>query len=597
MKKITIYIIFSIILFNPVYGQKYKDIFLILNDKNYEQGEPMLRSFLLGSKNEDHPNGNFQMAMLLETKIENLNIIDDSTKIIRYCDSIELFYNKAKTFITEKELKKRDEFYKNYYRRDLRTGEFTIKKSDIDGDIEKKIVYYDEVKSGAKFLAVKLPALEKSMRLSKELYAGLTEGFSSKSGFALSLNKELLEALDNLKEQNNTSVSLVSTIQNKIASLPDLGFNSDEEILPVTNIETDGKELKNVFEGKFKLWDYASFSDEIRKLYESEVITYRELLINENEKFKQMLKVLTQSIIPPESPNLSEQLLNKTADIDAENIAISILKYKSELIKYKLVDLNVIEDATHIYRLLDKYDTLNKIVTNASMHFNKFSELNTPIERKKYNAFLTSDLGRATLIDQYVEDQKIWVENRVYFIGKKTAELTEAIRWGINGDDSVAVFTEEEGQLASRITTYIDSDTTNYFVIGGFDIQEAPYKAFVSRLDDGMRILWKYDIQTKQEISDSLRNDNIIFKMIPGRNEFITLYFTEDGKEYRFFAIDKKSGDVKWKTKVIPKKPIFDVKYNDLTKETVIYLDNPEDLEEGKDVAYLVIDKFGKVRK
>ena len=105
MKKILIYVIFLLILFNPAYGQKYKDIFPILNEKNYQEGEPMLRKFMADSKNDDLPNVNLQMALLLETIAEILNIISDSTKLIRYCDSINRFYTNAKLYISEKELK------------------------------------------------------------------------------------------------------------------------------------------------------------------------------------------------------------------------------------------------------------------------------------------------------------------------------------------------------------------------------------------------------------------------------------------------------------------------------------------------------------
>lgn len=597
MKKILIYVIFLLILFNPAYSQKYKDIFPVLNEKNYQEGEPLLRKFMAEPKNSDHPNGNLQMALLLETKAEKLNIISDSTKLIRYCDSINRFYTNAKLYITEKELKKRDEYYKKYYRRDLRTGEFSIKKSDIDGDMEKRMAYYKNVKTGAKYLAYRLPKLEESMTQSRDLYVELTDGFKEKAGVALSLTKESIAGITKLGEQNDATKTLISDIQNRVALLPEVGFNSDEEVLNVDDLSTDGQELKNVYEGEFRLWDYSAFSKEILALHDERVLPYREALDKENAKFEKMLKSLSQSIIPPESPTVDKDLLALTTQLDSENIAISILKFKADLVKYRLVDLNEVEDLTLVYKLQEKYDSLNKIVATAAEHVKDFAALNTPLERKKYSTFLTATLGRATLIDQYIEDQQNWIDNRIYFIGQRSEELSEAIRWGTNGADSVAVFTETEGQLANRITTYIEQDTVNYYVLGGFDVSETPFGAFFTRIDDGMSIMWKYDIETKQEVVDSLNNEDIVFQVVQGNKDFITAYFTEDLVEFHFFAFDKKSGDVKWKSKVKPEKPIFDVKYNELTKETVIYLDDPETVEEGQDIAYLVIDKFGKVRK
>ncbi|MGB3466148.1 MAG: hypothetical protein WBA74_12800, partial [Cyclobacteriaceae bacterium] len=159
MKKIFIWCLFLLMLSHSVFGQKYKDIFPLLEAKNYQEGEPQLRAFLSNSKNLEHPNANYQMAIMLESKISELDVVEDSTRMIRYSDSIRTYYTHAKTYITDKELKKRDEYYQAYYRRDLRTGEFTIKKSLIDADIEKKLKYYTSVKEGVKFLAANLPRL------------------------------------------------------------------------------------------------------------------------------------------------------------------------------------------------------------------------------------------------------------------------------------------------------------------------------------------------------------------------------------------------------------------------------------------------------
>ncbi|MGB3468770.1 MAG: hypothetical protein WBA74_26030, partial [Cyclobacteriaceae bacterium] len=424
----------------------------------------------------------------------------------------------------------------------------------------------------------------------------LTAGFESFEGFALSLSDESLESLLALKKQNLQTQDLVSTIQDKIASLPELGFNSDEETEDIKQLSKDGLELKSPYEGSFVIWDYADFVDKTIRIYENEIIDYRKMLVDENNKFEKMLKTIQNALIPAESPNVSEELLKKTEKVDPENIAMSILKYKSALVKYRLIDLNLAEDQTHIYNMLDKYDTLNKVVGQAAIHFEDFSEMNTPLEKKKYTGFLKKALGRVSLLNQYIKDQEVWVKNRKYFIGTRTAELKETVRWGVSPSDSVAVFTEPEGQLANRRTNYVVSDTVNFFVSAGFETEKTPYAAFIGRVDPGMNLLWKYDMPTAMAVADSL-DSREYFQMVPGKPDLVTIYFSEDQSTYHFRAFDKRSGDVKWKAKIVSKKPFFDIQYNDLTRETVIFLDDPENPESGKDVEYIVIDKFGKVRK
>jgi len=57
-----------------------------------------------------------------------------------------LFYDKAFKGITEKELRKNDEYYEAYLRRDLRTGKFVIKLSDVQLDIDNKVHFLKEKK-------------------------------------------------------------------------------------------------------------------------------------------------------------------------------------------------------------------------------------------------------------------------------------------------------------------------------------------------------------------------------------------------------------------------------------------------------------------
>jgi len=583
---------------NPLYCQKYKykDIFPELDKKNYASGESKLRSFLAETKNKEHPNANFQMAMMLEAKIKPLHVVNDSTKYIRYCDSIRTFYANAKKFITEKEIKKRDEYYQAYHRRDLRTGDFTIKKSDIDGDIEKKLKYYTDVKIGAKFLAVKLPYLNSAMGMNKDLYTKLTKGFDQMTSFALSVDESIRTELQKLSDQNLKTKEIVSGIQDKVASLPEIGFNSNEVLTEIKQIDKDGLELKDVYEGSFKIWDYASFTTDILTLADGEISEYKAELLTESQKFDKMLKQIAKAEVPAESPQVSESLLNKAAEIDPENLVLSILKFKSEEVKYRLIDAKELEDQTHIFDQLERYDSLNNVVKEAQKHFEDLASLNTELERKKYDEFIKVVFNRQTQLEQYISDKKVWVNNRAYFIGKQTEEFLEASRWGTNPSDSVALFLEEEKQLSGKITTYLESDTLHYHTVAGFEISETPFKVFVGRVDPGMNLIWKYNLTSKLQVVDSIAT-NAIFKEVPGWKDYLTVFYTEDQSEYQFMAFDKQSGDIEWKAKIKPKKPIFDVKYNDLTKETVLYLDDPEILEQGGEVAYLVIDKSGKVRK
>ena len=138
-------------------------------------------------------------------------------------------------------------------------------------------------------------------------------------------------------------------------------------------------------------------------------------------------------------------------------------------------------------------------------------------------------------------------------------------------------------------------------MVAGLEFDEEPYKAFIGRVAPNMSLLWKYTLDTEIRSIDSIWTKPLdslnYFKQVPGDRALTTCYFTADQQVYQFLAFDKESGTVRWQAKVKTEQPVFDVRYNELTKETVVYLEDPEILEQGGEIDYVVIDKSGKVRK
>ena len=140
MTKITlVQFLFLSFIVSTSFGQKvkYKDIFGLLNTKRYEEAEPFLKRYL--KETNDNPNAFLYMGIIYQEKSAKDDVLKQTTRAIGNMDSAIFFYEKAYKSINEKELKRNDEFYQAYNRRDLRTGEFGVKLSDIQFDLEKKM--------------------------------------------------------------------------------------------------------------------------------------------------------------------------------------------------------------------------------------------------------------------------------------------------------------------------------------------------------------------------------------------------------------------------------------------------------------------------
>lgn len=117
---------------------KYKDIYPYLKAKNYKLGIPKLKSYLADIENQSEGNPNYQMGIWLHEKFTNLDEAN-AAMLTQVGDSAIAYLSRAKNLIDDKEVKKQKDYYQEFVRRDLRSGKFTIKVSDIHLDIENRI--------------------------------------------------------------------------------------------------------------------------------------------------------------------------------------------------------------------------------------------------------------------------------------------------------------------------------------------------------------------------------------------------------------------------------------------------------------------------
>ena len=132
-------VVFALLGMTNVYGQKvkYKDIWALLNTRQFDAAEPLLRRYL--KDNDDNPNAHLYMGMIYQEKVAKEDVLKDTRRAMFLADSAVYYYDRAYKSITEKELKRNDEYYQAYNRRDLRTGEFGVKLSDVQFDLEKRM--------------------------------------------------------------------------------------------------------------------------------------------------------------------------------------------------------------------------------------------------------------------------------------------------------------------------------------------------------------------------------------------------------------------------------------------------------------------------
>ncbi len=103
---------------------KYKHIYPMLVQKDYEQALPYLEKFL--ELIPRHPNAVLHMGILAQDYQND-------------CEKALDFYDTALNLIDNKEVKKNEKYYSEWNRRNLRTGKYGVNLDDLHKDLEKRI--------------------------------------------------------------------------------------------------------------------------------------------------------------------------------------------------------------------------------------------------------------------------------------------------------------------------------------------------------------------------------------------------------------------------------------------------------------------------
>ena len=194
-------------------------------------------------------------------------------------DSAIQFYDKAYRTITEKEVKRNDEYYQAYNRRDLRTGEFGVKLSDIQFDLEKRMEALreriDRVKMVKHFFALSDTLYKKS----HAFYASIQESYHDERELYLRADSALLDKLQVLAVRFDSCVRAFNQYKGSVSMLGKIGYNQNLEKVAISVFNQDGLSPADFYQDKVEVWDFQSWANKVKDAVENEIFPIREHLI------------------------------------------------------------------------------------------------------------------------------------------------------------------------------------------------------------------------------------------------------------------------------------------------------------------------------
>ncbi|HEY5690668.1 MAG TPA: hypothetical protein VIS49_04345 [Cyclobacteriaceae bacterium] len=473
-------ILFLCALLTPLYGQKvkYKDLFVLLNAKQYEQAEPFLRIYL--ADNEDNPNAYLFMGIILQEKAGKTDVLKQTDLLISQLDSAVFFYDKANKQLDEKEVKRNDEYYQAYNRRDLRTGKFGVKLSDVQFDLEKKMEALKERKSLVKELKVHYDNAESLYSKANFLYKDIQLRFGNLKTLYFRSDQTNIEDLKRIASVYDSSLKSFSSYKSISNKLGNTGYNQLLALKEIKELDKDGDSSADFTKDDLELWNYKAFSEatitkienEIEPIwdnlnaYDVKINKLREKLTTDSVSVKEDLRMMADRMI-------SAQLKMYDPDpfpLDIFEMKIAELEYLSEVIANSQFKDSV-NYKLHADQIKSELKELNKLDSVTE----KLMKRNFDNEAKDYMHFITNAYGNPIVLKSLIRTM-LEFANREQARKQNTLKgLTNSMRWIVSATDSIPLFMDVTPEskfiplviVEEKYTAgfqFADSTVTGYFM-------------------------------------------------------------------------------------------------------------------------------------
>lgn len=429
---------------HPGFAQKkvkYKDIFALLNTKQYEAAEPFLKDYL--RENTDNPNAFLYMGMIFQDKAGKDDVLRKTTLAIAHMDSAIYFYSRANQTITEKEIKRNDEYYQAYTRRDLRTGEYGIKLSDIQFDMEKRIESMRERIDRIKMISHYFLLSDSMYRKAASLYRKISAPYENDRQLYLRADENTVKDLSALILTYDSCQKFFEQYKASVATVGRIGYNQVLSPQPIKSLREDGRGGADFHNDEVRVWDYRKFGNEARDAILNDIFPTREHLITydiEINKLREKLRTDSVSVKNDLTKLVNRLLLEKLTryderplPMDVFNVKIADLEYRSTQLEHKphkdSLDVHLrLANAKRELRSITRLDSLTGVLVKRDIDNDLLN----------YNHFVANTYNNGDVLRSFIKVSKEFSARELNDCRTRVASIEKSMNWIVlNKTDSI----------------------------------------------------------------------------------------------------------------------------------------------------------------
>lgn len=543
VRKVIFYSVVFLLVAASAHAQKvkYKDIWALLNTRQYDAAEPLLKRYL--KENDDNPNAFLYMGILYQEKTVKDDVLKETKRALLDIDSSLFYYDKAYKTITEKELRRNDEYYQAYSRRDLRSGEFGVKLSDVQFDLEKRQAALRERSDKVKMTKYYFSLWDSIYRKSNALFLSIQRRYPGWKEFYLRADDGLIKQLVALHVRFDSCAKAQENYRSGMAALGKTAYSGQVISLePVADFKKDGVAIGSLLDATVTVWDYKKFADDSKAAIENDIVPLRKGLVDYDaeintlrEKFGKDSVSVKKDLVKLREKMNAERLVKYDASplpVDVFNLKLSDLAYRCTLYEHR-----PLRDSGNVHlqlRLID--DELTYLRTLDSLTA-KLSASDLDKRSEDYSDFVAGTYSTPKVLKSFVNTMQSYVTQERRTKEALLLKRRESLRWLVGGSalDSIPLFTDLAKPRKFRPLVVVDEKYTSGLQYADSVTMTGYFCSIPASRKTDLRISFPVD-KNSFRLSRLPQAKSLVFSDATGQIYFVVLYSERASKDNTYVA-------------------------------------------------------------
>lgn len=486
------------------FGQKvkYKDLYLLLAAKDYEKAEKYLRLFLI--QDPDHPNANFNAALFYEYKMNQQDMLKQSDNWLAYADSTIRFFNKSYGLITEKEVKKNDDYYQDYFRRDLRTGKYGVKLADVQLDIETRLEVLKTQSDLVAGMSNSFNAFVSAYDSAFTRYNQIHEGYEDYTVFIFNARDADVSSFPEIKQAYDRSMSSFNSYVRFRDQMKEPPYN---QVLTVKSIRWEAIAQPDYFANDLTVYNLSDWVVENETVIKETINPIIAGLVGYDTNLDQLRERTWngENVIEEWRAEASSQNFEGLAKYDEHPLPLHLFQFKGKQIIFTSEENQRVADGVYDTLNIDlQYnlysDAMNRLMQLKSS-YEELAATDQTMANKLYGKFITQRYGGASGLSNAISNMGKSVEQDQSLIQFKLDSLHDEMLVAYSETDTFSMVLSDSLTFPLpnepfRLTMTIDSLDSGYW-ISGYEIREDATQTFLA------------NVNYNREVSEALTYDFI----------------------------------------------------------------------------------------